>query len=335
MNMKSLPVAFLCLLLTSCLANAPKGRQSGVDSLSQQIRQPAADTAAVTNADTAQDNERDWEEQLKTPVSCDELKPLLDKQKRMRAELIARLERSTPAQADSLYRSDSYCFQNTDEFTLLTTRTLALVERAAVANELLPGDSAAIRMLHDAGCEIVYLGEGYAELAAGQYYYYNLFEPYLSEAVRRYAELSAYNNTLLFADAGLIAPADSIYARCLRWEEYMNNYPETVYTTEICEEYELYMQNILFCRQENTPTFEGNWIDGKYVPGRIFDYNLDEIRKLGKTGAGTRTNRIIAQYLDELAEQDYRYSETLEERIMALCGWMDKPAPDKERVQNE
>lgn len=330
MSMRLLPAVLLSLILTSCWGNARKSVDSNAaDSVSLQSPQSKADTTAGTDCDAEQNTEQDREEQL-TPVSPDAIKPLLDKEKQMRAALTEQLKRSTPQQADSIYRSDGYLFQNTEEFTVLTAKTLTLIERVGdCGGDLLPGDSTVIRMLHESGCEIFYQGEGYAELGAGQYYYYDIFKPYLSEPTRRFAELQTYNDTQLFADAGLIEPTDSLYARCLRWEEYTDDYPESPYASQISEEYKLYMQNILFCHMDNTATFEGSWIDDKYVLGRIYDYNLEEIRSLEKTGRGTKTNRIVAQYLDELGNQDYRYSKELEERILALCGWMDKSAPDK------
>lgn len=343
MRMSLLSAALLCLALASCLGNARKSaRSDGRDTVSQQPAQPKADMPAIahaadappaadtTDSDTAQIAASDWEVELKTPVPIDALKPLLDKERQMRSALIAQLERSTPQQADSIYRSDGYFFQNTDEFTALTAKTLALVERAAVYGKLLPGDSVAIRMLRDSGCEIFYLGEGYAELGTGRSYYYDLFKPYLSEATERFAALWTYNDTLLESDAGLIESTDSLYARCLRWEKYMDDYPASVYAPLIGEQYRLYMQNILFCHMDNTPTFEGSWIDDKYVLGKIYDDNLDVIRSLEKTGKGTKTNRIIAQYLDELDKQDYRYCEASEGRIMALCGWIDTPTADRQ-----
>lgn len=250
----------------------------------------------------------------------DSVEHLLIVEKAMRAALVRRLEHATPAQADSLYLARGYRFLDTPACDPLRPILFRLADRCSAWGEPLPCDSLLLARLAASGIVFESIGEGELEARTERYYYYRIFRPYLTPETERFARLLADNDTLLFADAGLCLTPDELYRRCLAWERFLADYPRSAYRQQVQQQYTRYLQNLLFCTADNTPTFEWTWDDERQCrrPRRIFDYTLGEIRALVRDGDPSHTQRIVRHYLDLLAAQDYRYSESLEQAVAAL-----------------
>ena len=60
-----------------------------------------------------------------------------------------------------------------------------------------------------------------------------------------------------------------------------------------------------------------------YSQTQVYDYAIIEIRKLKQKAPGTHTNAIISEYLKLLSEQDYAYSDELNDTIIKRCEWIN------------
>lgn len=259
-----------------------------------------------------------------TPATLlDSVEGILDHERWMRNELIALLEHSTPPQADSLFISADYHFFATPAADSLLRTISPLVERSCGGGEPLPSDSAVIARLLASGIAIESVGEGEVEPRTERYYYYRIFRPYLTPETERFARLWADNDTQFYEDAGMVPTIDELYCRCLRWEEFLNDYPHSDYRPQVSEQYNFYMENLLFCTLDNTPTFDWMWEEGRVKNTKIENYWLEELLKLEQYGRESRTYGILEQYLTALAAQDYCYSDDLKAQITLLFRWMD------------
>lgn len=244
---------------------------------------------------------------------------LLAAERTLRAELVERLRHVTPAQADSLYLTKSYRFIDTPAYDSLEPILYRLAERCSVGGEPLPGDSLLLAQVAASGIVIESVGEGEQEPRTERYYYHRIFQPYLTPETERFGRLLADNDTLLFSDAGLCTPLDELYRRCLAWERFLGDYPRSAFRPRIQTQYAYYLENLLFCTADNTPTFDRTrGEDGQSVYGRIYDYWLEELRQLVRQDDASHTQRIVRKYLAALEAQDDRYSEAFERSIAAL-----------------
>lgn len=324
--MKLLPETLLAMLLLAACAGRPTrpADRSTPPPPATVLNQIAAAHTVDPTPDGA-DSDR------MTPEAADllgRIEPFLEAEKRMRTALVDRLERSSPAEADSLFVAGDYLFLTTSAGDSLLHAIAPLVERCCGGGKLLPSDSTVIGRLLASGIAIESIGEGEVEPRTERYYYYRIFRPYLTPETERYARLTADNDTQFCEDAGLTPSLETLYLRSLRWEEFLDDYPRTRYRPLIAESYKLYMQNLLFCWYDNTTTFEWEWGNDSRVYGMIEDYWLEELRPLLQTGPGSRTRAILEQYLTALEAQDYLYTESFEADITALFDWIDTPQVD-------
>lgn len=320
-----LPTLLLALMLSGCINRTRKTQST------QPENAPALSAQTPEPADSLSP-------QVDSLSLLDSVELILAAERRMRAELVEKLERATPAEADSIFRSDDYVFSNTPEYSSLywLVERRGLTERVSAYGELSPGDSAVIKLMLQSGIAFEDVGEGYVEPLTESHYYYNIFEPYLTPETRLYARLMSDQDIQLSADAGLWISLNTLYEWCLDWEAFLNDYPHTVYRPQIGEQYKLYMENILFCTLDNTPTFESEWNDnGHREYTEINNDTLEQIRKLTETGKGSRTHQIIMQYLSELSAGNNFYSEGLRNRISALYAWPETTGGPEQAVSNE
>ena len=245
---------------------------------------------------------------------------LLNKEKQMKEALVHQLKNMTPEQADTLFRSKSYLFDATPEFTALVEAIDPMITRIVSFNEILPSDSTILKLLKQSGCVINDIGEGMVEPGIDPYYYYRIFKPYITPETEHFARLKAKTNTLMYADAALVVELDTLYDWCLKWEEFITAHPTTVYRSEVSEAYETYISSMLFCNMDNSNVFEYD-DDGNRIGFK--DYLLSNVRKLKKTGKGTKTHAIILKFLTTLNEQQYKYTKGMEEQIMEAANWIN------------
>jgi hypothetical protein len=180
-----------------------------------------------------------------TPLMDDESrkKACLKKAKEMREELIAKLEKATPEEANRIYASCKYRFDHTPEFSELERivqpvldrwMTNVLVEREEPEGE----DKTVIDLLKKEGLEPRYAGEGFMDLGTNAYYYYSIFEPYVTADTREFMQILAEQDDPLSANVGLVVSYEDMLSRCARWEDFMNKYPDSPYRKEAIDQYD-------------------------------------------------------------------------------------------------
>lgn len=251
-------------------------------------------------------------------MNLDSVRLYLSGIKAVRDSIEKQLIQATPEQADTMLEHRPnfiylQCFIN------LEVLLEPYMDRYYYGGEVTKTDSVISDMLHYAGLVFADVGEGYCELQLEQYYYYKLYGKYLSEPAREFLHLWSNNNTLYMADAALAVDIDTLYNRSLLLEEYVRKYPGTQWQKYIYEDYSTYMSDIMFCIMSNTTTFDCEYDDsGELINAVIGERNLNEIRRLKRTGRGTMTNKIISRYLAILSKQEYKYSEVLEKDIRGM-----------------
>lgn len=269
----------------------------------------SADTAVV-NTITSDD---DANTTLIATINIDSLRFYMNKATQLREDLERRLIKSTPPQADSIYWNGDFWFTETEEFEHVNRLTEPAITRWGLnGGEIgIMQDSEVFELLSKEGIEPEYMGEGYAELRINAYYYYNLFKPYLSEEHSEFLKLTADNDYIIEMDAGLIIPLDSLVSKCIRWEKYLNKYPNVEQRKMIVSQYGFYMALIMFCTYDNTRAFD-------YYTKEADRYVVETVENAVKKYPDSQTSNIFKQYLNELKKSDFKYSKQIEDKIMAM-----------------
>lgn len=242
------------------------------------------------------------------------LKSYLAKAEEMQNDLLRDLRDTTLEEADSIYLADSFRFDQTIEFMKLDSVMLPVLERwsrAHSASEDEDQDIEIFNLLEEIGLEPEYISEGYTELKIKSHYYYELFQPYVTTETEQFMKISSDHDTLISSDGGLIVSLDTLLTRCIDWEKFLDRCPQSVHTKKVIAQYGMYMQLILFCNYDNTPTFN------RYT-NRIEDWVLEELQDLKDKYPDTKTNYILEKYLTELKQNHYRYSKAFENKIMNI-----------------
>lgn len=301
------------LLLIVCLPLLCLGCRGKSD---QNVQQPESsispkDSITVENKETDIDP---WDARDKT-VNIPLLKTYLQKAQQMREALLAELKNCTSEQADNLYLSDGYKFYITPEYQKVDSLSMPAIMRSSGVfgdYQQTDQDAEVLKLLGKQGLEPIYMGEGYTELRTNPMYYYNIFEPYVSNETKEYIKIWADHDDLITADAGLIVPLSLLYERCVEWEKYLDKYPQSKHKASVVSQCGLYMGCMLFCTYDNTRAFD-------YKTHEIEEYVLTEIKRLvGDHSEDTQTRAILKTYLDELKANNFRYSKKLEDKIMNL-----------------
>ncbi|MDU1891464.1 MAG: hypothetical protein E6767_12315 [Dysgonomonas sp.] len=254
-----------------------------------------------------------WDSKDKT-VNIDSLKKYLEKEKRMREALIVQLKNTTPEQADFLYTTDGYKFYLTKDFETITGIAMPTLMRSSGVfsdHPLSQEDELVIQLLEEHGLEPQYVGEGYTELYINPHYYYEIFKPYITEETSEYISILAGQDGVTHMDAGMVVPLEVLYKRCIEWEVFLSKYPETKHKKDIIQQYGIYMGYIMFCTADNTLAFDRE-------TKKLNSWVLESVNELLSMNTDSHANFIIKEYMKELQNNDYIYSEEIENKIMSL-----------------
>jgi len=246
-------------------------------------------------------------------IDVDALKTYLQKAINDRNSLLSELERTTPLQADSIFHAEKYVITAKPYYEKISLISAPVIDRwmnVIFGDKPDKNDEKVIKLLANSGLEPFYIGEGYMEMRVSPYYYYNIFKPYVSDDTREFMKIWGDNDDLISADAGLVIPLDSLLRRCVTWEKFIDSYPKSRCRDKAMVQYGGYMWLILFSTLDNTPAFSHS------EPSVINEWVLESIQEMSGRYPATETDRIIKKYLGELKENDYLYSEELENKIM-------------------
>ncbi|WP_142687347.1 hypothetical protein [Chitinophaga polysaccharea] len=152
-----------------------------------------------------------------------------------------------------------------------------------------------IDLLATAGIEPWEIGEGYTELRTVPTFYTGLFQASLPADYGAYLQLRADEDTVLYsADAGLVIPFRLIGKRALNWEQFLDNYPGSIFAAAARELYEGYCEDYLF-GEDNTPSFEYYDKLTSLIPENKAEY-ISFVEQHGTT----KTAGIVKLFLDKV-----------------------------------
>lgn len=143
-------------------------------------------------------------------------------------------------------------FNSSTEFKFVTEQ----LEKDSGAKELIAiKDNLAFCGLKIASNEGEYCAEEQAD------YFYNNFNSLVSEGVKTYLNCRKDELKKVYAqDACLMISFEELYQRVVRWEEFLNKFPNTRYKNEAKDYYTLYLK-ILLTGMDNSEIFDsGNHI---------------------------------------------------------------------------
>jgi hypothetical protein len=248
----------------------------------------------------------------RAPVNMDSLTYYLSEAQKIRQELEDKLKNATPEQADSIYWSGDFRYE-TAQIERINQLILPVIERWGLnGGEIaVMQDGKIFDLLKQEGLEPEYMGEGYAELRVNAYYYFNIFSPYLTEKNRDFLKINSENDHIIEMDAGLVVPLDSLIEKCIKWERFLNKYPNVEQRKLITSQYGLYMALVMFCTYDNTPAFDHRTKTAdKYV--------LETVNKAIAKYSGFQTAKILEHYVSELKKTNYKYTRQLENNVMRM-----------------
>ncbi|MBO9632676.1 MAG: hypothetical protein J7578_06120 [Chitinophagaceae bacterium] len=156
-----------------------------------------------------------------------------------------------------------------------------------------------VDLLATAGLVPTEIGEGLTELMPIPYFYVNLFKNTLPADYRKFLELRADEDTVLHdINGGLAIPFRDIGKRVIKWELFLDNYPESKLAANANEQYKSYLCDYLF-GTEYTPVFEYNDDIKTFI-----QENKEEYDYFAERHARSRSGAIVKLYLEKLETEN-------------------------------
>jgi hypothetical protein len=135
-------------------------------------------------------------------------------------------------------------------------------------------------------------------------FFYKNFKNRVSEGVAEFLNIRKDELKQGFSeDAGMLISFEDLYSRVKRWENFINKYPNTVYSDEANSYYTTYIETLM-TGMDNSRVFD-------------FDNNslLPEVKTLYEKimGEGTEstTTKIISSYYGFLARHDFQENDSI------------------------
>lgn len=174
------------------------------------------------------------------------------------------------------------------------------VEHGGEWKRILPADvKRKVDFLATAGLIPNEIGEGYTEINTIPYFYVNLFKNSLPADYRKFLQLKADEDTVMYdSDGGLAIPFRDIGKRVINWEIFLNNYPGSEFAANAGELYKMYLRDYLF-GSENTPVFEMNDDIKTFI-----QENKEEYDYFADRHAHSRSGAIVKLYLEKLETEN-------------------------------
>ncbi len=305
-------IPLLCLVATtgcSSCGNERPPRYATETAMAEPA--PAEDDEAWWSADEVTDDEEyvgdaeeeegyydagdDSDERPDFPRLYARSKPVADAIVKLREETASRLKTMSPAEADACYKTyRDRQEQNVEKLFDINAGWMGVYGEWAGSSNVVS------KLFRDTGLKIWGIGEGYNELKFRNYHYWNLFGPYLSPALRNFLKIIEDESVKLYsADAGICLTWDEVGERVVRWEKYIDKYPDSAPIDQARENYIFYLRDYLF-GEDNTPTFY--FEDGKL---KIYDESHRSYQALLKKYPDSITARLLETFLKEARNQKF------------------------------
>lgn len=221
-----------------------------------------------------------------------------------------KLQTMTKADLENMISTDDYTIDDAT-FAQIENYAMPSIMRWSEGQSFTVTDTLVFKEIENAGFKVVYEGEGFGSLSVDLQFYSKMFDPYIDSSSKKFLELEELYRDVIFMDAGLVISLNEVANRCVLFESFLQEYPNSIYCSTVLSFYYYYMQSLLFCDADNTRSFD-------YSTGIIYDYIYDNLNALSTQYSGTQTGRIIKTYLKELNAHNREYSEPFEQKIMNL-----------------
>lgn len=136
-------------------------------------------------------------------------------------------------------------------------------------------------------------------------FFYNSFKNRVSDGVAEFLNIRKDELKQGFSeDAGMLISFEDLYHRVKRWENFINKYPNTVYSDEANSYYTTYLETLM-TGMDNSRVFD-------------FDNNtlLPEVKtlyeKIAGEGTESPTTKIISSYYAFLARHDFKENDSIQ-----------------------
>jgi hypothetical protein len=135
-------------------------------------------------------------------------------------------------------------------------------------------------------------------------FFYSNFKNRVSEGVREYLNIRKDELKEGFSeDAGLVISFEDVYKRVKRWENFMKQFPSTVYSEDANGYYSEYLQTLM-SGMDNSRVFD---FDGnKLLPEVKSIYE-----KILKEDSESQTTQIITSYYNFLSRHDFTENDSV------------------------
>lgn len=221
-------------------------------------------TSVISN-----DSIRDLKEPQK--VSLSNFDDYLIDFSRRRTEIVQKLEKCTPQEANQLFLE--YRKMNLLNGEKMTNVSLKMLDDYGGLYSDLGGlnysgkHKEKITQLLKAGLEPWYIGEGMTEIRVRPFEYDHLFSGRLTPDFEEFMQnIILDEQKLVTNDAALAISWEELAYHIIRWESFIKKYPNTTLKKEAKETYAWY-QILFVVGVDNTPTFE-------FSTGEIYDENM-------------------------------------------------------------
>jgi hypothetical protein len=135
------------------------------------------------------------------------------------------------------------------------------------------------------------------------------FGPLISAEYKEYLTLASKEEGMPFSKDGLILiPTDSLIARILTWEHFLNQYPGFISTRVVQDKYSHYL-GALLAGLDNSRAFDqgtNQFNDSLKVSLESFVFKNSE----------SQSAKIVTDYLDLLKRSDYSYSDKIDSFLL-------------------
>lgn len=135
------------------------------------------------------------------------------------------------------------------------------------------------------------------------------FGPGISAVYKEYLTRITKEQELPFSKDGFILiPADSLIARILTWEHFLNQYPGFISTRAVQDKYSHYL-GALLAGLDNSRAFDQGT--------NLFNDSLKvSLESFSLKNPGSQSGKIVTDYLDLLKRSDYSYSDKIDSFLL-------------------
>jgi len=155
----------------------------------------------------------------------------------------------------------------------------------------------------------VYVSEGMHYLDAQPDYFLNKFSDRVSAGVFEFLKIRSHELKQGFSDdAAMLISFEELYQRVIRWERFINEYPNSILSQEANSFYKIYLE-VLLTGMDNSRVFdlENNTINPEVKS--LYERIKDDKKE-------TRTKGIIAAYYSLLERHGFRENDSINEFLL-------------------